>query len=230
MAGGADLAEKHVCNGCKAVYAGIAYPHNGVDFRILFKTFNIHLVGGVDEHDYVVRAGLCLLYNRPFFVAYAEDIAAVGINDVGYVALSVSRCAACFAGVECGTFAAHPAENYDCSVAVVAVVELVAGDSEFGERGLCGIGRAVEALILGRLSAEARAAPREIGAVIFISLNHCGIHVEHFLEVCFESALVGVVVYYALIGNGAAGGAAVVRRIAAYAEQRYLGPVLVKGQ
>ena len=221
MAGGADLAEKHVCNGCKAVYAGIAYPHNGVDFRILFKTFDIHLVGGVDEHDHVVRAGLCLVDYRPLFVAYAEDIAAIG---------SDSATEAFFTGIEAGTFAAHPAENNYGRVAVVAVVELVAGDSEFGERGLCGIGRAVEALILGSLSAEARAAPREIGAVIFISLNHCGVYVEHFFEVGLQSALVGVVVYYALIGNGAAGGAAVVRRIAAYAEQRYLGPVLVKGQ
>ena len=215
------VAEKGLGNCRKAVDAGVAYPHNGVDLGILFKALDIHLVGGVDQHDHIVRASLCFLYNRPFFVAYAEDIAAVGRNSVAEAFLS---------GIECGTLAAYSAENDDRRVAVIAVVELVAGDSEFGKRGLCGIGRAVEALILGCLCAEARAAPREIGAVVFISLDHCGIHVEHFLEVCFESALVGVVVYYALIGNGAAGGAAVIRRIAAYAEQRYLGPVLVKGQ
>ena len=211
------VAEKGLGHCRKAVNAGVAYPHNRVDIRVLFKAFDIHLVGGVDEHDYVGRALLCLLYNRPFFVAYAEDIAAVGSDSVTE---------AFFAGIEAGTFAAHPAENYDCSIVVLVVLKVVALNAQFRESGFGGVGGAVKALILGCLSAEARAAPRKVCAIIFVSLNHCGVYVEHFFEVGLQSALVGVVVYYALIGNRAARGTAVVGRIAADTEQRYLGPFL----
>ena len=224
MTGGADFTFEDGRHRLEAVNAGIAYPHYGVDVRVLLQAFDFHLAGSIDEHDDVVRASLGFFDYRLFLVGKTEDVVCIGVDDVGDIAVFVRGGATDFAGIEACALAADSADDYNCRVAVFAVVEFLAGYIELFKRRFGGVGGAVSFHIDGSRCAVTLAAPRHVRRVIFVCLKHLGIDVERLAEGILQTRaqLVGVL-YGVPVGNAAARRAAVVGYVAADTEESYLG-------
>ena len=214
---GVDLALERLRHGLEAVDARIAYPHYGVDAVVRLEAFDLHLVYGVDEHDHLIEVGLGGVDERLLLRADAQNVARIR-GDARSKARGARR--------EGGIFTARPAENDYSGVVIVPVTRVAVVYAYLGERELLGIGGAVIFRIYGRQRAITLAAPLLVCKIFLICAQHVGIYVEMLGKIRFYRAAVGVVIYNCLVGDAAARGAAVVRREAAYAQQRHLGLLL----
>ena len=218
--GRSGLALQDGGDGLKAVHAGIADPHDGVDIGVVFQGLDLEGAGRVEQDDDLVKVRLRLVDDLLFLFADAEDVARVRLYDGG--ARLRRRRPAHFTGVEADVFTARPAQHDDGGVVVFLICRSIVGvvARQLVQGQLHGIGAADRFAPDGRLCAEARAAPGEGVAVCLVRRQHFGVDVERGLE-CRRGGVAQV--DRSLIGDAAAARAAVICGVAAQAEQRHLG-------